>query len=248
MRELVVRDWKSRYAGSLLGFLWAFAHPIAQLVLFTFVFSIVLRSPVAVPGPGFAAFLFCGLLPWMGVHEGIQRGTTAVVEGAFLLRKHSFPAEAIVIATVLSAAIQQLIATGIFVAIAGAAGWMAGTKLAWLPLAVVAQLVLTTGLSLLLAAAQVFFRDTAQVVSLVLMFWFYTTPIIYPSAAVPQALQAILRWNPLVALVEAHRWILLSGQPPSSSQVAVLFGAASLALGLGLWVFRNQQPTFADEL
>ena len=107
LRELVARDWRSRYAGSVLSFTWAFAQPAAQLVLFTFVFSTVLRVPAAGSPGDFAVFLFCGLLPWIGLSEGVQRSTMALTEGSYLVRKHRFPAELLVVSTVLSALIQQ---------------------------------------------------------------------------------------------------------------------------------------------
>jgi lipopolysaccharide transport system permease protein len=249
LAELVVRDWKIRYAGSWLGFLWALAQPLAQLVLFTFVFSTVMKVRDFGGGPaGFAGFLFCGLLPWMGVSEGLQRGAVAILESSFLVRKHRFPAALLVASVVLAALVQQAIATALFGAIASASGWLVWPRLAWLPVFGLAQAVLTLGLALLLAAVQVYFRDVSQALGLGLMFWFYATPIVYPMQFVPARWREMLEWNPLAVLVAGHRAIFLGTDLPPPAQIALLLLSAALIGGLGWLFFRRLEPGFSDEV
>jgi len=247
--ELVVRDWKIRYAGSLMGFLWALAQPLAQLVLFNFVFSTVLKVRDFGGGAvGFAGFLFCGLLPWMGVSEGLQRGTVAVLESSSLVRKHRFPAALLVASVVLAALVQQAIAAVLFGGIALASGWLVWTRLGWLPLLGLSQALLTLGLALLLAAAQVFFRDVAQALGLGLMAWFYATPIVYPIQFVPERWRALLEWNPLAILVAGYRAVFLGTDPPAAAHLAVLVLSAAAIGALGWWCFRRLEPGFGDEI
>jgi lipopolysaccharide transport system permease protein len=249
LRELVVRDWRSRYAGSLLSFLWAFAQPAAQLVLFTFVFATVLRVPAAGRGAeDFAVFLFCGLLPWIGVNEGLQRSTVALTEGAYLVRKHRFPAQLLVVSTVFSSLLQQLAGAAIFVAYLAATRGFDVTRLWLLPLLLAAQALFTIGLGLLLAVGQVVLRDVAQVVGIALMVWFYATPIIFPAESVPARWGWLVSINPLATIVGGYRWMLLGASAGDVEGLAALLSATALLLAAGWWLFRRLRPTLADEL
>src|SRR5215470_15144811 len=125
LRELVKRDFQGRYAGSLLGFFWSFVQPLWLLVLFTFVFSTVLSVKVgdaSNPGGKFAPFLFCGLLPWIAVQEGVLRSSTAITDNSMLVKKLRFPAEVLVVAVVLAALLHEAIAAAVFVAVLAALG------------------------------------------------------------------------------------------------------------------------------
>lgn len=248
LRELVARDWRSRYAGSVLSFTWAFAQPAAQLVLFTFVFSTVLRVPAAGSPGDFAVFLFCGLLPWIGLSEGVQRSTMALTEGSYLVRKHRFPAELLVVSTVLSALIQQLAAGVVFVVALGLTRGLPWERLVLWPVLLGLQALLSVGLGLLLSVGQVLLKDVAQAVGLLLMVWFYATPIIYPSAMVPARYALLRDANPLGLLVDGHRWMLLADKPPA---LAACIWFAGIVIGLllaGIWFFGRARPTLADEL
>lgn len=249
LRELVARDWRSRYAGSLLSFAWAFAQPAAQLVLFTFVFSTVLRLPAAAGRPAdFAAFLFCGLLPWIGLSEGTQRSALALTEGAYLVRKHRFPAELLVVSAVLSALIQQVAAGVVFVVAVGLTRGLAWERLLAWPGLLLLQAALSIGLGLLLSVGQVLLKDVAQAVGLLLMVWFYATPIIYPSEMVPDRFALLRDANPLGLLVDGHRWMLLAGEPPGAAAWLWFAGLVGGLLVSGVWFFSRMRPTLADEL
>src|SRR6476661_5033402 len=118
LKELVKRDFQGRYAGSLLGFVWSFVQPLWMLLLFTFVFSSVMRiSPTGIHTRNFAIFLFSGLLPWMALQEGVSRAATAITDNASLVKKLRFPAEILVVAVVLAALLHEAIAALIFLAV-----------------------------------------------------------------------------------------------------------------------------------
>jgi lipopolysaccharide transport system permease protein len=249
LRELVRRDLQSRYSGSFLGVAWSFVHPLWQLLLFTFVFSTVMQiSPVGERTDSFALFLFAGLLPWLAVHETLQRATTAVADNAALIKKVSFPSEVIVAAIALSALAHEAIAGAVFVAVLAFAAPFAPAQLGWLLVAVPLQLALALGLGLLLASVHVFVRDTAQVLGMLLAGWFYLTPIVYPTALVPERFRGWLALNPLTPLVGLYRRALLGG--PAAEPLGVLAAAAAAAvlLSAGFWVFRRLKPAFVDAI
>lgn len=250
IRELVKRDFQGRYAGSLLGFTWSFLQPLWLLLMFTFVFSTVLKVRPTGLGAGgsFASFLFCGLLPWMALNEGVTRAATSITDNATLVRKLRFPPEVLVLAVVLAALLHEGIAALIFTAVLAALGDLAWGGLPTLLLALPLQMALTLGLGLLLSSAQVFFRDIAQVLGLVLSGWFYLTPIVYPLTAVPPRLRTWIELNPLTALVDLYRQAFLRGSialVPGTGALALVGGVLLYA---GFWLFRRSKTAFVDEI
>lgn len=249
LRELVKRDFQGRYAGSLLGFFWSFLQPLWMLGLFTFVFSTVMKvAPTGTHTGHFGTFLFCGLLPWMALQEGVLRGSTAITDNASLVKKLRFPAEILVLATALAALLHEGIATLLFLLVLASLG-----ELSWrgLPLLIVAlplQLALTLGLAWLLSTVHVFFRDTAQLIGMILTGWFYFTPIVYPLDLVPARFRVWIQLNPLTPLVGLYRQAFLGGAPVGIVSVAGLTIFVSLLAAAGLLFFRRLKPAFVDEI
>jgi lipopolysaccharide transport system permease protein len=248
--EFTRRDFKGRYAGSVMGFLWSFVQPLWSLALFTFLFSTVMKVS---PGIGertsnFAIFLFCGLLPWMAIQEGITRATTAITENAGLVKKMSFPSGLLVWAVVLAALLHEAIALGLFLVVLGVTGELSLSGLWILLVAVPLQVGLTVGLGFLAAAVNVFFRDTAQINTMLLQGWFYLTPIVYPLSLVPERFARYLKLNPLTALVTLYREALLGGEMPPLGELTPLVVATVVSLVIGIWVFHRLKPVFADEI
>lgn len=247
LRELVKRDFQGRYAGSALGLVWSFLQPLWMLVLFTFVFSTVMKISLAGARTGsFAVFLFAGLLPWMALQEGVNRAATAVTDNASLVKKLRFPAEILVVAVALAALLHEGIAALIFLGVLAFLGELHPGGLPLLLVAVPLQLALTLGLGLLLGAANVFFRDIAQVLGMVFTGWFYLTPIVYPAAAVPARFRGWIELNPLTALVELYRQAFLGGGVALVPGTGVLVLASAVLLSAGLWLFRRLKKAFAD--
>ena len=249
LKELVKRDFKGRYAGSLLGFVWSLIQPLWLLVLFSFVFATVLRiSPMGERTSSFAVFLFAGLLPWMAIHEGVLRGSTAITDNAELVKKLSFPSEILVLAVALAALLHQSIAAAIFAAALAVRGELSVVTLPLLLVAVPLQTAIALGLGLLLASVHVFFRDTAQILGLVFNAWFYLTPIVYPLEMVPERYRALIAANPLTHLVELYRQAFLGPSLALPAGVGWLALFAAALLGAGLLLFRRLRPAFVDEI
>ena len=249
LRELVRRDLQGRYAGSALGFAWSFVQPLWQLALFTFVFAVVLKVPlVGERAPNFAVFLFAGLLPWIAFNETVQRATSAILDNATLVKRLSFPSEILIVALALSTLVHQGIAAAVFAAILAVRGELFWPGLPLLLPALAAQLALTLGLSLLVSALQVFLRDTAQLVGIVLGAWFYLTPIVYPLGLVPEPLRRLVELNPLAGLVGLYRSAFLGSGLPSRSGLLALALAAAALLAAGATVFRRLRVRFPDEI
>jgi lipopolysaccharide transport system permease protein len=249
LRELVRRDFQGRYAGSLLGFVWSFVQPLWMLLLFTFVFSTVMKISVTGSRTShFAIFLFCGLLPWMALQEGVLRASTAITDNASLVKKLRFPAEILVLAVVLAALLHEAIAVLIFLGVLAGVGELSWGGLPLLLVAVPLQLALTLGLGLLLGSLHVFFRDTAQVIGMVFTGWFYLTPIVYPASLVPPRFRAWIELNPLTSLVELYRQAFLGGRPAIVPGTGALALAAGVLLCAGFLLFGRLKAAFVDEI
>jgi lipopolysaccharide transport system permease protein len=249
LKELVKRDFQGRYAGSLLGLAWSFIQPLWMLLLFTFVFSTVMKiSPVGARTEHFAVFLFCGLLPWMALQEGVLRASTSITDNASLVKKLRFPSEILVMAVVLAALLHEVIAAVIFLGVLAVVGELTWGGLPLLLLAVPLQIALTLGLGLLLGSAHVFFRDTAQVLGMVFTGWFYLTPIVYPAALVPERFRGWIELNPLTALVELYRQAFLGGRTALVPGTGALALAAFVLLSAGFLLFSRLKTAFVDEI
>lgn len=251
LKELVKRDFQGRYAGSLLSFLWSFVQPLWLLGLYTFVFSVVMRLKIEQYGVGtdsFGIFLFCGILPWTAISEGLMRSTTAVTDNAELVKKLRFPSEILVFSIILGALLHEAIAVGVFAVVLVVLGELAWGSLPWLLVALPLQVALTLGLGLILAPAHVFFRDTAQVLGMVMTGWFFLTPIVYPLGMVPERLAPWIEANPLTALVDLYRTAFLGRELDLGPGDLGLVLASAGLLAAGLWLFRRLKPAFVDEI
>lgn len=250
LQELVRRDFKGRYAGSILGFVWSFVDPLWNLLLYSFIFSTVMKIS---PGIGertdnFAIFLFCGLLPWMAIQEGITRSTTAITDNSALVKKVRFPSELLILSVVIAALLHEAIAATLFVAVLFVLGELSPRGLPLLLLAIPLQVALTTGLGLLLASINVFVRDTSQLQTMVFTGWFYLTPIVYPLGLVPDRYRFWIEANPLTTLVTLYREALLGGDLGWTEGTGALAIISLGLLGLGWACFTRLKVTFSDEI
>jgi lipopolysaccharide transport system permease protein len=172
-----VRDLKGRYIGSLMGFFWSVIHPLVLLVSYTLVFSIIFRIKPNLQGTdNFAVFLLCGILSWLYFQDTVMRSCHSVVDHANLIRKTMFPSEILPVSLVLSNLINHLVGFAILFVVLGylnIIGWAA----LLVPVYLLLPMWLFLGLGWLVTALQAFLRDTVQLLSVVMVFWFWFTPV-----------------------------------------------------------------------
>lgn len=243
LAQLTQREIKARYKQSVVGYAWVLLNPLAQLLVYSFVFSVVFRFPTNnVP---YIIFLYAALLPWTFLQSSITSATLSLVDNASLLRKVAFPREVIPYASVISKIIDFLFATVLFllmvllfrVPLAWSAWW-------FVPLFGV-QLLLTTGISLLLSSLNLFYRDIQYLTNLLLMLWMYMSPIVYPLSLVPEKYVFIYKLNPMVGIIEGYRSALFGY--PFETMIILWSTACSVAIfALGYWVFKKSEKVFSD--
>lgn len=243
---LVLRDLRTRYAGSSVGLVWAVANPLLQIVILTLVFSYVLEIRMRLPASApFPIVLAWGLFPWIGLQDGLARSTTALVDGGVLIKRMSFRPGVLIAQAVLASALQQAVALAILAAVMPLAGvpLSAGVALCALPFLV--QICLMLGFGWILGVTHVYFRDTAQVVVAALQAWFYLTPIVYTLETAPETLQRLLLVNPLCGIIETFRAFALGGPVPWGA-FAWSTVAAGLAVAAGSRVLSRARDEVAD--
>ncbi|MBX9690415.1 MAG: ABC transporter permease, partial [Candidatus Obscuribacterales bacterium] len=245
---LVARDVSSRYKGSLLGRLWPLVHPLGQLLIYTFVFSIVLKVKFAGhSGPGsFAVYFMAGLIPWSIFSESLSRAATVILENPNMVTKVVFPTEVLPLVNVFSALCTQFLASVVlFVSASIYLGTVHGTVLL-APLLVLPLICLSAGLSWFLASLGVFLRDTRHLVSLALQAGMYATPILYPSDSLPAEYRWVALINPLSGIVDDFRRVLLDGTLPDFPRFAAYTSFSLLVCFAGLYFFLKTKKSFAD--
>lgn len=248
--ELVTRDVKSRYVGSMLGPAWAVLAPLLWVLIYTFVFSVVLRIPLAgePSGVAFPEYLLAGFLPWMAVSEGISRSTTCLSDNAAMVKKTVFPRQTLVATVVLAAVVNELIGLALYAVYLGARGHL---SVEWMLLAVpllLLQIAATIGIGSILAGMQVFFRDTAAIVGLGLAMLGFLTPIFYPASIVPARFRWVIAANPFAHLIEGFRDAFFRHRLPEAGSLAYLLVFSLAAAGAGSLLFAKAEPQFADLL
>ena len=177
--QLVRRDFEQRYVGSAVGWVWGLIHPLVLLAVYTFVFQGLLRShlPRGEVTDKYALFLFAGMLPWLLFSETLQRSASSLIDYASLIKKSVFPAEIVPLSIYLSTLISHVLAMVLLVGAVAVWEQQVSVTLLVLPVYFVLVGMLSLGLAWIAAALHVYLRDTAQVLAVVLIVWFWLTPI-----------------------------------------------------------------------
>jgi lipopolysaccharide transport system permease protein len=248
IQSLVARELKARYRGSVLGFFWSFINPLLLLSIYTFVFTVILPNPSTVTKP-YGLFMFCGILPWNWFATSLLEASNALVAGGNLIKKVLFPAEILPMVNVLANMVHFFLGLIILSAfVIGYRHWPDPAGLLWFPVAVFVQLLFTMALALFFSALTVHFRDVRDLLSNVLMFWFFATPIIYPWLD-PNviAYRRLFDLNPFTHLAVSYQEILFFPGPVGHARWLLALGVVSLGLFLAAyWFFDRLRDSFAE--
>jgi lipopolysaccharide transport system permease protein len=248
--QLVRRDFDQRFIGSTAGWLWGVIQPLVQLLSWTFVFSICMKQQVP-PGQGtqsYPLYLFAGMLPWMLFTDTVQRSSSSMLEHANLITKTVFPAEVVPISVFVSSLISHGMALVLAIAAIAITENHITPLLLLLPIYMALLGLFAVGIGWIAASLQVYLRDTVQMVSVILTFWFWLTPIFTTEEQVPERLQFLILGNPLSYIVKAYRQTLLTYSPPALDELGILATCAVVTFILGGLFFRHMKRGFADVL
>jgi len=250
VQSLVARELKARYRGSVLGFFWSFVNPLLLLLIYSFVFTKVIPAARGIGPEPFALFMFCGILPWTWFSSSLLESSNVLIAGGNLIRKVLFPAEVLPLVTVFSGLVHFCLGLPILAAFfLYYRVSMTWADLLWLPVIVLVQLVLTSGLALLVSSLTVHFRDVRDLLANLLTLWFFGTPIIYPISRAPESMRPLLNLNPFTHLAVAYQEVLfVSGPFTGWRPLLALAGTSVLVFLVGYFVFDRLRDTLAEEV
>lgn len=243
--SLVKKDLRGRYKGSVLGFLWTFINPLLQLVVYTIVFSFILKTNIE----RYYLYLFVALIPWIFFSSSITVGSASIVAQKDLIKKIYFPRMVIPISYVTSSFVNMLLCFIVIFAVIIVSG--AGINflaLLTLPVIMLVEYILALGMAMLTSAITVYFRDLEHILGIVTMAWMYMTPIMYDKSIVPENLMPIFNLNPMTHVIECYRAVLYEKKIPDLTTLLSAAGLGILILIVGMLVFNKLQKRFAEEL
>jgi lipopolysaccharide transport system permease protein len=262
---LVVRELKARYRGTVFGFFWSFLNPLLLLTVYSIVFGIILpgssgrlESPelanITLKGIDYAIFLFTGLLPWLWFNSSILESSNVLFVHGNLIKKIQFPIEVLPIMVVLTNLMHFLFGVPILILLILILGKT--ITLSWwvlfFPVAVMVQIVFVMGLSFLVSALTVHFRDLKDILTNLLTLWFFATPIIYAFMSKNiqdhKALVTLLSLNPMTHIIEAYHYTFIFGSLPHWKKLPVTFLVGLLFFYLGYLLFDKLRDTFVEEV
>jgi lipopolysaccharide transport system permease protein len=256
--ELVMRELKVLYKRSALGVAWTLINPLLQLIVFSVVFQTILSATAGIPN--YSSYAFSGLLIWAWTQASLFQATGLITGNRALIRQPGFPVAILPIVTVMTGLIHFLLALPALWLIM----WVehVSFSITWLvmPVLMLLQFILTVSLAYPLAALNVKFRDTQHTLGVILQLMFYLLPIFYASPlndpkafqsanpALRAALVALYRWNPMVALIEAYRDVMIRGTLPNWQSLLLLVGVAVVLLPIGYRIFKHERARFVEEI
>ncbi len=262
IRDLVVRDLRVRYKGSILGYLWTQLAPLLMMLVFTFVFTLLMRSNIAL----FPVFVIVGLLPWNYCSETVTSGTRCILDNANLIKKVFFPREILPLVSVFSGLLNYIFSLPVMFLVMAVIQLLALGQLnfSWtflyLPILLLIQTLFLIGITFFVSALAVYFRDIVHLIGIVVLFWFFLTPVFYSLDTVNMPHMArIVRWlNPMASLIEFYRDTLYGntvsiGMVPTPGLPAIdsmlrLVITVLLILGFGYWFFHRHSKDFGELL
>lgn len=243
LQQLTIREIKSRYKQSIIGPIWIILNPLVQLLVYSFIFSIIFKFPTG--GVPYSIFLFVGLLPWIYLQTSLSNSALVLVDNSNLLKKVLFPREVLPYSIILARSIDLFFASMLLII------FMFFYKIPispsiifFIPLFFL-QVILMTGLSLVISAANLFYRDIQYVTNLILLMWMYLTPVVYPLSMIPKNYVWLYKLNPMVGIIEGYRSAFFN----MPFDKGTIFWSAAVSLIffiIAFWMFKKTEKVFAD--
>lgn len=245
IRNLVRKDLKLKYRGSVLGFVWSLVNPLALVVVYTLAFKYIL----GVRQPGFPFFILIGVMAWSFFANSATMSTGAIIEGGSLVKAVRFPRAVLPIATVLFNLAQYVLLLLVFLPLMFVVFRVPSlTQLLMFPVFLAMQVAFTVGIALTLAAATAYFRDVRHFVDIALLMLFWTTPIVYPVSQVPEWLRAPILLSPMSPFVIAYHSIFFDGRAPEPAVWAIAIAYSVTMLAFGTVWFVSVEDHLSDHL
>lgn len=241
---LVKRDLRGRYRGSVLGFAWTFLNPILQLLVYTMVFSFVMRANIE----KYYLFVFVALIPWLAMSGSVTGGSGCILQNQNMVTKIYFPRQVLPISTVTAAFINMLLSMIIVLAVTLITNGLNILVLWYLIPTILIEYILALGIAFIVSAVTVYFRDLEHILQIFVMAWQFLTPIVYSIDMVPEFARKYFMLNPMAPIIMSYRNILYYKQAPDLSTMLLSLGMGVVFLVAGWFIFKKLNRRFAEVL
>lgn len=243
IRSLVHRELRGRYKASVLGFLWTFIVPLCQLLVYTLVFSVILKSNIK----RYYLYLFVALIPWNFFSNCLAGGSSCMIQQQSMVNKIYFPREVIPVSYVTAAFVNMIYCEIVVFAVSIISGvHFSALSLFCLPLVMLVEYILALGITMIVCAVDVYFRDLEHILGILSMAWMFMTPIMYDISVVPENLIPFFQVNPMTSIVTAYRDILYNGTVPQLATLGTAAGMGVLFLIIGMLAFSRLKRRFSE--
>ena len=244
LKNNVKKEIRGRYKKSFLGVIWTFLNPLLQLAVYAFIFPLILKTTQ----PYYVIFVCVGLIPWTFFTATIPQSTWAVIGNANIVKKVYFPREILPVSIVTSNMVTFLISTIIIIVFCLVYGLGITKYIVFYPIILIIQYIFQLGISLILSAVTVYFRDLEHFVQIALMLMFYATPIVFAGDTIPEAFSFIIKFNPMAHIITGYRDIFYNQTRPDFVSLGIVLAVSIVLTVIGYFIFKKLQKGFAEEL
>ena len=244
LRTSVKKEIRGKYKGAWLGVLWSYLNPILMLMVYSFVFTNIMKIQIE----NYSMFLFTALIPWTFFTTSISQGSLSTVANGSLMKKVYFPREIIPISSVTANAINFLISILIVLVSLMIFGVGLSYYVLLFPLVLLVQYILILGITFITSSFTVYARDLEHIISVVLMALFYATPIVYSLDMIPAQYKFIMNLNPMASIIQSYRDILFYKRLPNFESLGIVVLISVVVLIIGYFIFKRFEINFVEEL
>lgn len=244
LKTSIKKEFRGKYKKSFLGVLWSFINPLLQLLVYALVFPYIMRVQVE----NYTMFLVVVLIPWNFFSSTISQSTSIIIASTGIIKKVYFPRVILPIANVTSNLLNFIISSVIVISALLISGIGIGQSIIVFPLVLLIQYILSLAISLLLSSVTVYIRDLEYFINVLMMLWFYVTPVLYSIDMIPDKFKNILMLNPMTLIITSYREILYYKRIPDIGPLLILGGICIILLIIGYLIFNKCEKKFAEEL
>jgi len=249
IKRMAIQEIQKRYAGTVAGFAWMIVQPLAIILVFWFIFSVGFKIQPKNDVP-FVALFFCAFVPWLTFSETLMANTSCITSKPHLVKKIVFPIEILVVVNLMASLISHgfmLIILMIVLALNGIPVSVYNLQFIYYLLAL---MIFSTGLGWLFSSVNVFFRDTEQIIGVLINIWFWMTPIVWYIEMIPEQYRFIIKLNPMYYIVEGYRHSFIHHTYflDVYRWAGYFWVMCAVVFVIGGLVFRKLKPEFADVL
>ncbi|PXF31827.1 ABC transporter [Pokkaliibacter plantistimulans] len=253
-REFIIgsvkREFQARYRNSILGMAWTVLNPLSMIVVYTVIFSHVMKNKLAgVENEfGYSIYLCAGVLTWGLFSETVNRIQDVFINNGNLIKKVNFPKLCLPVTSIMISLLNFGIIFTLFTLFLVATGNFPGVNYIWLFPVLLIQILFSLGLGVVLGVLNVFFRDVGQFFGIFLQLWFWATPIVYPESILPEWFKPVMGLNPMADLIAAYHTILIEHTVPGLESLVYVIVLTILVCALAVRIFKKHSADMVDEL